>query len=304
VVAAEPVLPPQSANPIGGTVLIRRARVETDRAIRDIQNWLLGAVSAIPTTRIEINTSRAPFLVNQTKYEYLISLPVLQQIVDGIKQRFAQPAVSEPVVSRAVVAYEIGTAAAVTNFAAITAGEITRQIGQVLASDPWQRRVALVRARVFEQMQGFAAETATDLGRVLMQGIENGQNPLMVARSVRDSFDVSRSRAERIARTELTGALRRARLDESDQLSAEVGIRTKILWLSALSPTTRSSHAARHANLYESQEVREFYSRDGNAINCRCGLTNVVVDSEGKPIVDRAIPRAKAVKAKYMAAQG
>lgn len=297
--AAEPILPSHPENPVGGTALIRAARVETNKAITQVQNWLLAVVDNIPTRRIEINTTRAPFLVNQTKYEYLVSLPVLQQIIDELKRRYSSAEISEPIVSRAVAAYEIGTAAAVTNFAAITAGEVTRSMAQVLSSEPWQRRVALVRARVFEQMAGFGGESATDLARVLMQGIENGQNPLVVARDIKDRFGVSKSRAERIARTEITNSLRRARWDENDALSAEVGIRTRMLWLSALSPTTRATHAAKSGLLYTTEQIRDFYSVDGNAINCKCSQTAVVVDAEGKPVVTRAVDRARAAKARY-----
>jgi len=110
---------------------------------------------------------------------------------------------------------------------------------------------------------------------VLSTGIENGQNPIEVARTIRDRFDVSRSRAERIARTEITGALRRARWDEAEDARISIGIRTLEMHLSALSPTTRASHAARHSRLFTVQEVREWYTQDGNSINCYLPNTKV-----------------------------
>ena len=48
-----------------------------------------------------------------------------------------------------------------------------------------------------------------------------------------------------------------------------------MLWASALKPTTRASHARRHGRVYTIDEVRDFYSRDGNAINCYLPGTQV-----------------------------
>lgn len=290
-------LPPSATNPIGGTSLINDARADVNRIMATTSRWLLDRIAQIPTERITVNASPdAPIAVNASVYQYLIDTFQLGAIVSELRTRLN--ATAEPVVSRVVSGYEIGTAAEVKALGAITT-DYTRTITQVLASDPWQRRVALVRARVFEEMQGFGAEVATDLGRVLSNGIEGGFNPLTVADDINKRFGVSQSRAERIARTEITGALRRARWDEAEDAAINVGVRTKQMHLSALSPTTRETHARRHGNLYSVQEVREWYSQDGNAINCKCSQVPVLVDSDGKPVIDRQVKRAKVQKERY-----
>ena len=294
-------LPPNPSNPIGGTALIKEARTGVNRQLRAIQSWLLDTLAAIPTTRITINAI-APMYINATTYEYQISAFALEQIVSQLRARLSSAEVSQPVVSRAVQGYEVGTAYEVVALAAISE-DYTRTVTRVLSSDPWQRRVALVRSRVFEQMQGFAGETATDLARVLSNGIESGFNPLDVAKTIRDRFGVAKSRAEKIARTEITGALRRARWDESEDARINIGIRTRQMHLSALSPSTRADHAARHGSLYDVQEVREWYSRDGNAINCKCSQVPVLVDEEGNPLQERVVKRVKAAKVRYDAKQ-
>ena len=63
--------------------------------------------------------------------------------------------------------------------------------------------------------------------------------------------------------------------------------------MSALSPSTRATHAARHARLYTSDEVRDWYSRDGNSINCKCGQVEVLVDDEGNPVVPAIVERVR-----------
>jgi len=291
----EPILPASPENPIGGTRIIIKARKAINRQLKGVQKWLLGQLTSIPTNRITINSS---------VYEYQISPFALESIVRELRRRLEDPQPgAEVLVNRTVAGYEIGTAAAVTNLSTLTT-DYTRTITSVLSSDPWQRRVALVRARVFEQMQGFAGETAADLARVLSTGIENGSNPIEVAKAIRARFDVSRSRAERIARTEITGALRRARWDEAEDARISIGIRTLEMWLSALSPTTRASHASKHGNLYSVQFVREFYSSGGEAINCRCSQVSVLVDENNQPLSTRSIDRAKRAKGRYDKASG
>jgi len=286
----EPILPASADNPIGGTRLITEARKAIDKQLRETQRWLLGTLANINTTRITINSS---------VYEYQISPFGLQSVVTELVRRLEDPQPGANVlVNRVVAGYEIGTAAEITNLATLTT-DYTRTVTSVLTSDPWQRRVALIRARVFEQMQGFGGETAADLARVLSTGIENGKNPLAVAKDLRARFDVSRSRAERIARTEITGALRRAKLDEAEDARVNIGIRTLEMHLSALSPTTRASHAARHGRLFTVQEVREWYTQDGNGINCKCNVVSVLVDADNNPLSTRSIDRAIAARVRF-----
>jgi SPP1 gp7 family putative phage head morphogenesis protein len=150
-------------------------------------------------------------------------------------------------------------------------------------------------------MEGFSGSTATRLGRTLMAAVEAGTNPRDVARSLSRDFAVSKSRARMIARTEITGALRRGRLDEARDAQERLGIQTKELWFSALSDTTREDHAARHGNLYTADEVTEFYSEDANGINCKCATSSVLVDDDGNAISDKLVQREQDRRREYMA---
>ncbi|MCR3865547.1 phage head morphogenesis protein, partial [Pseudomonas aeruginosa] len=108
-------------------------------------------------------------------------------------------------------------------------------------------------------------------------------NPREIARDLTAQTGIEARRGHRIARTEVTTALRRARWDEKDAAEADYGVQSKLMHMSALSPSTRATHAARHARLYTSDEVRDWYSRDGNSINCKCSQVEVLVDDEGNP---------------------
>jgi intein/homing endonuclease len=70
-------------------------------------------------------------------------------------------------------------------------------------------------------------------------------------------------------------AHRRAKWEESDSARDDLGVFTRELHLSALLPTTRRTHAARHGTLHTTTDQEEWYQKDGNAINCYLPDTKV-----------------------------
>ncbi|EAC0203679.1 phage head morphogenesis protein, partial [Salmonella enterica subsp. enterica serovar Schwarzengrund] len=156
-----------------------------------------------------------------------------------------------------------------------------------------RRRLILVRARTFEEMKNFSATVKADMARILTDGLGRGQNPLEIAKRITEQTGIESRRANRIARTEITTALRRGRWDESDEATEQYGILTRQLHLSALSTTTRQSHALRHGKLYTTEDVREWYSINGNAINCKCTQVSVLVDEAGNPLYPNVINMAR-----------
>lgn len=167
---------------------------------------------------------------------------------------------------------------------------ITPTLSEFLVSERYRRRVALVKSRQFELMKGLAGEMKNDLSRILAEGIGRGLNPRDIAKTISEQMEIEKGRANRIAQTEITGALRRARWDENDHAEERLGIRFMELHLSALKPTTRITHAERHGKLYTTEEVRKWYSEGANAINCYCSQTAVAVDESGA-IISEALAK-------------
>lgn len=170
-------------------------------------------------------------------------------------------------------------------------------LAQLLNSEPYRRRMALVRAREFEEMKGLAGNVKANMSRVLTDGIGRGLNPREIAKSLTEQAGIEKRRANLIARTEITTALRRARWDETEDAKEEFGFHSKEMHLSALLPSTRRSHSQRHARLFDLDEVREWWAKDANSINCRCATTTILTDKAGNPLISTAIDRAKAAKA-------
>ncbi|HHR6392192.1 TPA: phage minor head protein [Providencia alcalifaciens] len=195
-------------------------------------------------------------------------------------------------------AYERGTAQQYANLAQqSTAYAATQQsVATILLSQPYQLRMALVRARVFEEMKGLSAQIKADMARVLTDGIARGLNPREVARNLNEQSGIEIRRANRIARTEVTTALRRARLDEADEAREMLGLETREVHISALSPTTRLNHASRHGKIFTTDEQRDWWAIDGNSINCKCSTVTILTDKEGRPYNDTLLNKLKEEK--------
>lgn len=285
----EPIAPRHPHNPVGQTEKISRAMKAVRKDLLRLQKDVIREWEAMP-----VSVQNAAF------YEYLIDLAALRAIVARVRNGVTQGEGARQMARQTEAAYVNGTAMAAGNLSRLT-DDYTRQVTAHLGSQIVQRRAALAGARVYEQMEGFAGDLATQIGRVMFSAVQSGENPRETAKRLRGRFGVSKSRAERIARTEITGALRRGRWDEARDAQDKFGFETRLIHYSALiSGRTRDSHARRHGQIVTIEDQARWYERDGNAINCLCSSTEVIVDSNGKPVTgDKLRDRMGQAKAKF-----
>lgn len=85
--------------------------------------------------------------------------------------------------------------------------------------------VQLLAGRAFDELKNMTADMSTRLSRVLMDGLVKGQSPIDIARTMVAELDISKSRAELIARTEIVRAHSEGQLVALEALGVgEVGI--------------------------------------------------------------------------------
>lgn len=297
--AKMPILPSSLKDPTGVDSLERAAMREFKKKITEIGKSYKSIIQQIPSS-LAVN-ARYVFNLDVFLFNSLLdSANALTDriIMDGganiwLYQRYVS------------IAYQRGTAQENANLSRQSESYARQSLSDLLMSDPYRFRMALVRARVFEQMQGLSADIKKDMALVLTDGIGRGQSPRIIARRLSDQVGIETRRAYRIARTEITTALRRARWDETDEASSRYGFKTKMLHLSALSPTTRRNHALRHGMLFTADQVRDWYSKDANAINCKCSQIAILVNDKGEPldngIIEIAVERLRRAERKFLA---
>lgn len=287
--AKPPILPRNYQDPTGADALERRAMKDFARRLNKISKAYRSALDKIPSS-----------LAVNARYEYQLNPTLLSIILNDASYLVDQVLLEGNEYGLWFYEYvdlaaEKGTGQSFYNLSqqspAYAAGR--ESLASILASEPYQLRMALVHARMFEEMKGLTAEVKRDMARVLTDGVGRGLNPGEVARNLTEQVGIEKRRANRIARTEVTTALRRAKWDEGNEAQELYGLKTRLLHISALSPTTRQTHAARHAHLYTNEEVREWYAKGANSINCKCTQQSVLVDDKGDPVYPDTITKLK-----------
>ncbi|WNK43036.1 phage minor head protein [Pantoea agglomerans] len=292
------ILPSNKTDPTGIDQLERKAMKDFARRIKKVGKIYKDSLQRFPTS-LAINAhyeyQLGPVLLNMVLNDASILTDAVLVEGDQNNNWFTENYVEVAVVR--------GTAQTFANLSQQSATYLAdrQSLQSLLMSEPYQRRMMLVYTRIFEEMKGLSAEVKRNMARVLTEGIGRGLHPSVVAKNLTAQAGIEKRRANRIARTELTTALRRARWDEADEATRDLGLNIRLLHYSALSPTTRQSHAIRHAHLYMTEEVRRWYAIGANAINCKCSQVEVLVDAKGNPLNSKIIEMAQGEYKRYMA---
>lgn len=292
-----PVLPRSDAYPTGQGRNVALSFKQLDKRYAAIKKGVRELINSIPRQ-----------IVANVRYEYQIDADAYSRISVYLQQLFYDELLDSPsgiwsqqwwLNQNLERAYGDGTETALQSAKnvtppAIVGTEISQQIRnldieQIQFTPGYARRVGLVKARVFENMKGLTDSSKSDLADTMARGMASGMGVRDLTKDVMSRVDVSKSRAERIARTEINNAYRTAGRDETgvfnDEIFGESEYEMQQLWFSALSPTTRRSHAALHGKVKTNEWVEEFYMKDGNAINCLCSQSPVLVNKKtGKPV--------------------
>lgn len=306
---AQPIYPRNDADPTAQDRRVAGAIANFRRKHAEIRRAVVGIVRDLPYRTIELNFSGRKLQFNAKVYKFDLSADVFANLmaeIDALIDRIMLQGGEQRLwflLGHVMPAYQQGAAQAQANLAAQSAvyASAVPDVETILFSPGYQRRIGYVRAREFELMKGLTADMKKDLALVLTDGIALGQNPIAIAKDITRRIDVSQSRAERIARTEVTTALRRARMDEAEAAQVNLGIETKLMHVSALSKTTRPHHARRHGTLHTIQDQRLWWERDANSVNCKCSTIEVILEN-GEVLYPSVIEKAKKQKRIFEAA--
>ncbi|MBC8946954.1 phage minor head protein [Xenorhabdus indica] len=282
--------PTQSYRPVNKMFRdIERRYDGIKKALRQLFDWQLtgrtqasnAGLSYTLHGNILYQVNAGSFIYDLSASELALLLERIQIILDdyllagGNDQLWAFSYVAEE--------YQRGTVNAYTNLSAQSAVYAQQTTLAALLSTPaYQNQVAAALVSAYSDWKGLSDAARADLSHVIAEAIARGINPRETAVIISKRLDVSMSRAKNIAQTEQVGALRQANWNEMAWASGRLGLNTRLLWLSALKPTTRQWHATRHGKLYTKPEVEEFYAKNGNRYRCYCAQQPVVLDDNDK----------------------
>lgn len=257
-----------------------RLKEELDRRLR-------GRDSAVNTRSYAVHGATI-YQVNASSYIYDMTavqladlLQVVQTILDdrllegGGENLWAAPYVADE--------FQRGTHAAYTNLSVQSPAYASQTtLSSLLSSPAYQNQVASAYISTYSDWKGISDKARADLANVIADAIGRGINPRETAGIISKRLDVSMSSAKNIAQTEQVGALREAQWNEAEWSRDRLGLNTALLHLSALKSTSRAGHVARHGHTYTPEEVRDWYSQNGNRYRCYCSQIPVILDDKGK----------------------
>lgn len=289
-----PIIPGDKADRTGTKGILRRAVAEIRRRFASLERDVLAIFAAIPI--LGGNDATMPRTVYMLQPEQLAALSAeLQRAVDRWISSGRDPAQLFWWSPFEAEAYQLGTAQSVLNLTGLSASyAASRTLQDAIFSEPYRTRLAAAQTASMDHWTGLGAQARADLSSVIGRAVVDGKNPRAVRAEIAEALGVSKARALGYAQTDITGALREARAAEADFASEQLGISLGLLWTSALKPTTRQTHAARHGKVFTTAEVREFYGKDGNRYRCHCSTTEALLDDEGAPILSPSLRRTMA----------
>ena len=192
--------------------------------------------------------------------------------------------------------YRQGTVEEVRDFnqliaAAIVAGVLVKglplqkvPVERVIFSEIYRMDLGKAYVSSFSDIKTLSSSTAAKVVQRINAGISAGSTPTEIGAEISERFEVSKSSAKRIAETEVNKAYNDAKLDATDLMAGESSLKSGVVHISALTPTTRTHHAARHGNAYTVEDQRQWWDSGSNRINCKCTTRSILIDKRGKII--------------------
>ena len=249
-----------------------------ERASNSMYGYILARNGNQPDTLYQVNAGT--YIYDMTAAQLADLLQVVQTILDdhlldgGSTNLWAFDYVAEE--------YQRGTLGAYTNLSVqspIYASQTTLQ--QLLSTPAYQNQVAAAFVSTYSDWKGISDAARVDLANVIADSIGRGVNPRETASIISKRLDVSMSRSKTIAQTEQVGALRKAQRLETEWSRERLGLNTAMLHLSALKPSSRPWHVARHGKTYTPEEVEAWYAEGSNRYNCFCSQIPVLLNDDG-----------------------
>lgn len=278
-----PIIPGSTRDRTGTGAILRRAVAEIRVRFASLTSEVLAAFDRVP---VYARNDADAVLYGMTPEQLALLAAELQASLDAYIARngaevhrfWWSPYVAE--------ASQLGTAQAAANLANLSdVYASTRSLQTIMFSEPYRNRVGIAQTKSYEHWTGQSAQIRAELSQVIGSAVADGRPPREVKGLIRDRLAVSESKARAFAQTDITDSLRQARWAEDDAATEQFGLDLRELHTSALLPTTRPTHAARHGKVYTTEECRAFYAKDGNRIHCHCSSTTCLVDASGKPIL-------------------
>ena len=139
--------------------------------------------------------------------------------------------------------------------------------------------------RSYESLNGWTDALAREIRSIITDGVREGKGIAELTGDIRKRANVSKSRAQLIARTETIQAHQRGTISETEAISAATGEEIALRWVTANDSRVRHLHAGWHGDLISGEE--SFRRINVSPFNCRCAQAPVIPELDTKKRVEK-----------------
>jgi SPP1 gp7 family putative phage head morphogenesis protein len=264
------------ADPNGQRGNVRNTTAKLRKRLRRSQQRVLREFKAIPVTAVN---AREKFYAYQYDVDFLwlTILDIMQGELGTMSQTMPHDWWYK---SQIELPWRQGVLDEITDFNRIVKEPVTVQ--PILYSPQYLSGLRDAQSVNYGLIKTLGQDTAKSVFQVINDGMKGALTPTEIKQNIKDRFGVSESNAKRIARTEVNRAYTDARLNTVEQLEGLSGVGMGVVHKSALIPTTRRHHAARHNKVYTVQQQRKWWNTGANKINCYCSIRSIVFNEDGE----------------------
>ena len=157
-------------------------------------------------------------------------------------------------------------------------------VNTILFSQGYLNSVIGYQNDMFYQLKGLSEKASAQLFERISSGIKANKTPRDIIKDIKKRFKVSESGAKRIVNTEINKIYNNSVTDSINFINQNTNVKAAGRHRSALIPTTRPHHAARHNKIYTSAQQNRWWDSGVNRINCYCSFIIIILDKNNKPI--------------------
>lgn len=156
---------------------------------------------------------------------------------------------------------------------------------KVLFSQEYLDELLSAKNDLFYDIKGMSRDASAKVYERINAGMKAGKTPSDIIADIKKRFAAAESSAKRIVVTRINKVHADAIVDTVDFINDNELLNVGVKHISALLPTTRPPHAARHLNNYTTAQQNRWWDSGANRINCHCSVRVVILDSKDDEIL-------------------
>lgn len=147
-----------------------------------------------------------------------------------------------------------------------------------------QEGLSFLFTRSYESLNGWTDALSKEVRQISFDAVREGKGVTETMRKIQERTQVSKSRAELIASTEINAAYRESSISETEKAGDELGEVFLMRWISADDTRVRHLHAGWHGTKATTKETRARGNK--SPYRCRCSQIPVIEGASDTPAME------------------